>query len=199
MRVSREQATENRNRVLDAAATLFCRRGFDKIGVAEVMSAAGLTHGGFYGQFSSKDDLAAEACARVVDLSAQKWERLSASGQPTPLAAVVDSYLSSRHRDDAGSGCFMSTLAGDVARKHGPVRGIFTEGLKRMLAILTGAVPAEPLEARREKALATMAGLVGAVVLSRAVDDAALSKEILAAAGKTFGGSIDAEAVERPA
>ena len=191
MRVTREQAAENRDRVLDAAGLLFCQQGFDAVGVAEVMKAAGLTHGGFYGQFASKDDLAVEVCARVAERSAARWEHLKNLNGDEPLAAIVASYLSTRHRNEAGSGCLMSTLAGDVARKGGAVRATFTTGVRRLLGVMTSVMPGRAERARREAALATMAGLVGAVVLSRAVDDAALSEEILAAARKAFGAAAE--------
>ena len=191
MRVTREQAAENRDRVLDAAGLLFCQHGFDNVGVAEIMKAAGLTHGGFYGQFASKDDLAVKVCARVAERSAARWEHLKDLNSEEPLAAIVASYLSTRHRNEAGSGCLMSTLAGDVPRKGGAVRATFTAGVRRLLGVMTSVMPGGAERARREAALATMAGLVGAVVLSRAVDDAALSDEILAAARKAFGAAVD--------
>ena len=185
VRVTREQAAANREKILDVAGTLFRQHGFDGIGVADIMKHAGLTHGGFYGHFASKEDLAAEITARV--LGRPGWaERLTRSATPT-FSDVVGSYLSPRHRDDAGHGCLFAALASDVARQPKAVRRAFTEGLRDRVEALRKLLPGRSAPARREKALATMAGLVGAMILARAVDDPALSDEILEAAGSTFG------------
>lgn len=186
MKVSREQAAENRARVIEVAGKLFREKGFDGIGVAEIMKGAGLTHGGFYGQFESKDDLAAQACAQSLDRSVARWTRLAAGEDP--LAAIVTSYLATSHRNAPGSGCAMSALSADAVRQPDAVRGVFTQALQSFAAILTKLVPGASRAARRRKALATMAGLVGAVILSRAVNDAGLSDEILKAATSEFAG-----------
>jgi len=161
VRVTREQAAANREKILEVAGTLFREHGFDGIGVADIMKRAGLTHGGFYGHFASKDDLAAEITTRVLGR---------------------EGYLSPRHRDDAGRGCLFAALASDVTRQPRSVRRAFTEGLRNRVGAVAALVPGRSARARREKALATMAGLVGALMLSRAVDDPALSNEILEAA-----------------
>src|SRR5947209_20555926 len=132
------------------------------------MKRAGLTHGGFYGHFASKDDLAAEITARV--LGRDGWlERLT--GKPDPSSAeVVRAYLSPRHRDDAGRGCLFAALGSDVVRQPRSVRRAFTEGLRLRIKDLQELLPGRAA-ARRQKALATMVGLVGALILARAVDD----------------------------
>lgn len=199
MRVSKERAADNRNRVVEAAGRLFRERGFDGVGVADIMGAAGLTHGGFYGQFGSKDALAAEACARALNCSGDKWDALVRDTPDAALAAIVESYLSAGHRGACGTSCLVPALAVDVSRRDGPVRRIFTEGLNRLAMILARVVP-EPTEAaRREKALATMASLVGAVVLARAVDDTALADELLAATARATGvGAVAPRPREEP-
>ena len=180
MRVTRERAAANREKILEVAGTLFREHGFDGIGVADIMKRAGLTHGGFYGHFASKDDLAAEITARV--LSRDGWmERLTGTARPS-FGDVVRSYLSPRHRDNFGRGCLFAALASDVTRQPRSVRRAFTEGLRRRVEALATLVPGRSAASRRDKALATMAGLVGALVLSRAVDDPGLSDEILEAA-----------------
>jgi len=184
VRVTRAQAAANREKILDVAGTLFRQHGYDGIGVAEIMKRAGLTHGGFYGHFASKDELAAEITGRV--LGRKDWtERLTRSATPT-FGDVVRGYLSTRHRDDAGRGCLFAALASDVVRQPKPVRHAFTQGLRDRVETLRSLLPGRSAAARREKALATMAGLVGALVLSRAVDDPELSDEILDAASATF-------------
>jgi TetR/AcrR family transcriptional repressor of nem operon len=186
MKVSREQAAENRARVIEVAGRLFREKGFDGVGVADIMKGAGLTHGGFYGQFDSKDDLAAQACAQSLDRSVARWGQLAAGEEP--LAAIVSSYLAPSHRNAPGSGCALSALAGDAVRQPDAVRGVFTQALQSFAGILAALVPGTSRAARRRKALAMMSGLVGAVILSRAVNDAALSDEILKAAAKEFAG-----------
>jgi TetR/AcrR family transcriptional repressor of nem operon len=187
VRVTREQAAANRERILDAAGTLFRERGFDGIGVDEIMKRAGLTHGGFYGHFTSKDDLAAEITARV--LGKEGWiERLTGSAHAS-FGEVVRAYLSARHRDDAGRGCLFAALGADVVRQPRGVRRAFTDGLRARVDTLARLLPGRSAAARRRKALATLAGLVGALTLARAVDDRALSDEILEAASATFARS----------
>ena len=186
MRVTREQAAANREKILDVAGALFRERGFDGIGLADIMNRAGLTHGGFYGHFDSKDHLAAEITTRI--LGRNRWlERLTGTSNPS-IRQVVRKYLSKRHRDGAGQGCLFAAVGSDVARQPKSVRHAFSEGLRRRVDALQGILPGRTA-ARRRKALALMAGLVGALILSRAVDDPALSDEILEAAAATLGGS----------
>lgn len=184
MKVSREQAEKNRARVIEVAATLFREKGFDGIGVADIMKSAGLTHGGFYGQFASKDDLAAQACGKSLDRSVARWKELS-EGE-APLTAIVNSYLATSHRDKPGSGCALSALSADAIRQPDAVRSVFTGAVTSFVGILSKLVPGASRAAKRRRALATMAGLVGAVILSRAVNDADLSDELLKAAAKEF-------------
>jgi TetR/AcrR family transcriptional repressor of nem operon len=179
MKVSREQAAHNRERILDTAARLFREKGFDGIGVADLMQGAGLTHGGFYGQFTSKEDLAAQACERALAQSATRLDRLIAGQPRNPLQAVVASYLSPRHRDNAGDGCAFVALGAEGPRRAPAVRRVFTQALRQRVEKLVQIVAGRTPAARRRKALATMAHLVGALVLARAVDDAELSNEIL--------------------
>jgi TetR/AcrR family transcriptional repressor of nem operon len=182
MKVSREKAAENRERVIEAAAALFRARGFDGIGVAEIMKAADLTHGGFYGQFSSKDDLIAQASRHTLERSAAKWQRIVAEAGGRPYAALLKNYLTPRHRDQPNRGCAIAALGTDVARSGSrDVRETFAEGLESLLGILAeSASGAGSKAARRRKAITAMAALVGAVTLARAVGDSALSDEILA-------------------
>ena len=185
MRVTRAQADAHRERILEVAGTLFRERGFDGIGVADIMKRAGLTHGGFYGHFESKDDLAAEITTRV--LGREGWlERLT--GRPDPsVTDVVRTYLSPRHRDDAGHGCLFAAVGSDVVRQPRPIRRAFTEGLRLRMEALRQVIPGRSAATRRQKAIATMAGLVGALILSRAVDDPKLSDEILEATSASLG------------
>jgi TetR/AcrR family transcriptional regulator, transcriptional repressor for nem operon len=179
MRVSREQAAENRERVLEIASRLFREKGLDGIGVADLMKAAGLTHGGFYGHFASKEDLAAQACARALQGSLPKWQAWAATDPDDPLAGVAAHYLSAAHCNKPGEGCALAALASEGSRHNPPVRQALTEGMRRLVDFLSQLVPGRSPAARHEKALTTFASMVGAVVLARAVDDRALAEEIM--------------------
>src|SRR5271168_1737933 len=130
MKVSREKAVENRERIIDAAAALFRANGFGGIGVADIMKAADLTHGGFYGHFASKDDLVAQASRRAMDRAAVNWGNVTAKAPKNPYTALLDHYLSPRHRDDPGHGCAFAALSGEAARCSKPVRAAFARGLE---------------------------------------------------------------------
>jgi TetR/AcrR family transcriptional regulator, transcriptional repressor for nem operon len=182
MRVSREQAALNRDRIIDAAGALFRAKGFGGVGVADIMKAADLTHGGFYGHFASKDDLVAQASKRAMARAATNWERVVADASDTPFAALLKHYLSERHRDEPGKGCVFAALAADASRSGKVVRSAFAEGLEPLLDILTDAIPDRSKAARRRKAVAAMAALVGALGLARATEGTPLSDEILDAA-----------------
>jgi TetR/AcrR family transcriptional regulator, transcriptional repressor for nem operon len=195
MRVSREQAAANRDRIIDAAGALFRAKGFDGIGVADIMKAADLTHGGFYGHFDSKDALIGEASRRAMGRGATNWEQVVAVAPDKPFAALLKHYLTPRHRDDPGQGCTFAALGGDVARSGKSVREAFAEGLESLIDILTKAVgkaaPGLSKVARRRKAVATMATMVGALTLARAVGDEALSDEILDAVRQELAAAVE--------
>ena len=172
MKSTRSRAAANRERILEAAARLFRERGLDGIGVADLMAAAGLTHGGFYAHFESKEELMAQACARALQKSLEKW-------RAGTLADLVAAYLSPRHRDQPGPGCALAALGSDVPRQGPLVRHAYTEGVRALLDELAARMPGRTRQARRRAALASLAAMVGALLLARAVDDAALSDEIL--------------------
>jgi TetR/AcrR family transcriptional repressor of nem operon len=182
VKVTREQAAASRERILDAAAKLFRERGLDGVGVADIMKSAGLTHGGFYGHFASKDDLMAEACRRALDASIGKWERLAGEGGCDALSTIANSYLSTRHRDNPASGCTVAALAGEVPRQCKDVRRALAAGIEAQIEILARVTPGRTRKDKRSKALASYAAMVGAMVLARAVEDPRLSREILDAA-----------------
>ena len=188
VKVSREQAAKNRTRIVETASALFRERGFDAVGVAEVMKAAGLTHGGFYGHFASKDDLLVEGLKAALAGSASEWT-CPADDTRTPLRTILRRYLTLRHRDARCDGCTYAALAADVARRDDPsLRRALTQSLGPVLEGLAKAMPAGTAEGRRTQALATFAGMVGALILARSVDDADLSAEILAATQEVLGG-----------
>jgi TetR/AcrR family transcriptional regulator, transcriptional repressor for nem operon len=179
MRVSRVEAAQNRERIIEVAARLFRERGFDGIGVADLMKSAGLTHGGFYGHFASKEDLMAQACARALEGSLDALQRVAEHGGENGLSAVASAYLSPAHRDRPGEGCVLAALGAEAVRHGSPVRSAFTRGVRSALDMLTRLVPGKSKRAKRERALATYASMIGALVLARAVDDPELSEEVL--------------------
>ena len=179
MKVSREQAAQNRERILEAAAQRFRECGFEGIGVADLMKEADLTHGGFYGHFSSKEELIAEASARALTQSLALWGKLADRASGDPLSAVVGAYLTGRHRDNPGTGCVLAALGSEVSRQGPAVRRTVTDHVRSAFDLLAKLIPGKSKAARRRKAISTYATLVGAMVIARAVDDRALSQEIL--------------------
>ena len=183
MRVSREQAAENRQRIVETASRMFREHGFDGVGVDAIMNGAGLTHGGFYGHFRSKDDLAAEAMTRALERSVEKQRRY------TKLDDLVSDYLSGQHCANRARGCALAALAADIAREGEGVRGALTTYVRGQLDRFTCLLRNGAAASRRRRAITTLAGMVGALTLARAVDDPALSEEILTAAREAFGGT----------
>ncbi|MCL6333405.1 TetR/AcrR family transcriptional regulator [Pectobacterium carotovorum subsp. carotovorum] len=172
MKVSKEQVRENRIRIVETASELFRERGYDGVGVAELMSAAGLTHGGFYKHFGSKADLMAEAMSCGFTRSAESTAGVDREN-------FVKYYLSRQHRDDMGKGCVMSALGTDTARQSESIKATFAAGIERQLTVLRNENNAG--DGTRADLIDTIAHLVGALVLSRACpDDSALADEILA-------------------
>ncbi|MBK5568699.1 TetR/AcrR family transcriptional regulator [Ensifer sp. SSB1] len=180
MRVSRQQVEENKRTILEAAGRLFRERGFESVTVTDVMKSAGLTHGGFYGYFKSKDDLIARTLAE-----------LQGGSEPpsVDLTTVADRYLSPEHRDDFGHGCPVAALASEVIRQPAEARAEMTAGLKRQFVRLGKVAPGPDEEHRRRAAIGTWSAMVGALILARMTDDAALSDEILAQTRTWLSGS----------
>jgi TetR/AcrR family transcriptional regulator, transcriptional repressor for nem operon len=181
MKVSREQVQQNRERILDAAARLFLERGFERVSVAEVMKAAGLTHGGFYGHFDSKESLIREALAHKKPPGQRRGANDGRSA-----ADYADAYLSTRHRDDRGGGCPIVGLGSEAARASADVRATLTKAIQRGIDRFNAASPGKTPAQRRRNAIAAYSAMVGAVVLARIVDDKKLSDEILAATRRSI-------------
>lgn len=180
VRSSRKQAAANRDRVIAAAAQAFRERGFDGIGVAALMREAGLTHGGFYSHFASKEELMALACRRAVDDMLVEWRRWAAASPGDPFGAIARPYLSAEHRDQPGLGCLMAALGPESARQGAEVRRTVTACFEEVLDTLAGTMPGPDGPGRRSRAIGAFATLVGAIVIARALDDPALSDRILA-------------------
>jgi TetR/AcrR family transcriptional repressor of nem operon len=179
MRVSKEQAADNRARILTETARMIRESGIGGVGVDALTKAAGLTHGSLYSQFGSKDRLVAEALTLAMEASAAKTRKDLAEGGN--LATVIARYLSPTHRDAPGGGCAIAAIGPEAARQGAGIRAAFTQGIRSFAARLTALMPRDRRQSPEDAALATVAGLVGALILARAVDDPALSDRILAA------------------
>lgn len=185
MRVSREQAAENRQTVIDVASRLFRQHGFDGIGLKDLMKGAGLTQGAFYKQFASKDDLAAQASRRALESASRRWSDAAAANPQNPLGAVIAFYLSMDHRAERMDGCPVVALGSDAARQGADVKTSFEAGIREYLEMLGRWVGEADDEESGGKAMAILSTMVGAVVLSRAVNDKRLSKRFLQAAAES--------------
>lgn len=179
---SREDKTRSHGRIVEVAAHRIREAGPEAPGVAEIMKTAGLTHGGFYKHFASRDELIAEAAKRSFAEGSQRISRLI-EGAADPLQALVEGYLSSEHRDTPGSGCGVAALSGDAARADDRIRHAYTAQVSRYVDRLEGLLPSTGSATEdRERATAAVSSLVGALLMARAVDDPALADEILTAA-----------------
>lgn len=182
MRVSRAQAQRNREAVIDVASLLFREHGFDGIGLKELMKGAGLTHGGFYKQFESKEDLASQASKRAMEVAALRWSDMVDANPDDPLGAVTALYLSEMHRDEMSRGCPLVALGADAARQGARVKEAFEAGVKAYLQVLDTLVPTPASGKGRSRAMAVLSLMVGALTLSRMVNDNRLSAAVLGAA-----------------
>lgn len=178
MRISRKQKEENRDRIVNAASKLLLEQGFDGIGVADLMEAAGFTHGGFYNHFDSKETLGAEAAERAFH------KRAKDMAKPSDLAEHLRIYLSPLHRDRPDRGCPVAALASDAARQSEAVMDVFAEGIENMIEALEDRLKADGIAGprkRRTAAINLLVKMVGAVAVARAVPaDSDLGGEILA-------------------
>lgn len=179
MKVSREKSAENRARILDVAGELFREKGFDGIGVADIMKAAGLTHGGFYGHFDSKDSLALEAGKALVEKTKARWKEVLDTATGDPLETLLQHYLSRRNLTQTT--CVFATLTQEVSRQGANMQSTFTAGLADLADMLVPFVAGDTPVARRANALATLSAMMGSVILARSLDDADLADEFLAA------------------
>jgi TetR/AcrR family transcriptional repressor of nem operon len=191
MKVSREKALENRELVLETAARLLRERGFDGIGVADIMKAAGLTHGGFYRNFASKDDLVVKASEYAIADTAALLKSGLAQQPQDPFRTLIERYVSSAHRDDPGSGCILPALAADAGRREDPaLRAVFTEAIRYYLdqiAALSSASSETTVASRHPAAI--LSEMVGAVLLSRVIADNALADSLIAAVVTDIAGA----------
>jgi TetR/AcrR family transcriptional repressor of nem operon len=188
MRVSRKQAAENRETVINVASRLFREHGFDGIGLKDLMQGAGLTQGAFYKQFASKEDLVAQASRRALASAVNRLSATAAANPDDPLGAAIALFLSPEHREERMDGCPVVALGADAARQGADVKASFEAGIREYLELLGRWVGEVDGEEPSGKAMAILSTMVGAVVLSRAVNDEQLSRQFLQAAAKGVQG-----------
>jgi TetR/AcrR family transcriptional repressor of nem operon len=179
MRVSRIQAEENRQTVINAASRLFREHGFDGIGLKDLMEGAGLTQGAFYKQFASKEDLAAQASRRALESASRRWTAAAEANPRDPLGAAIAFYLSMGHRAERMDGCPVVALGSDAARQGADVKASFEAGIREYLEMLGRWIGDADGKESIGKAMAVLSTMVGAVTLSRVVNDPNLARAIL--------------------
>jgi TetR/AcrR family transcriptional repressor of nem operon len=182
MRYSREHKQETHARIVKKASVRLREKGAHGIGVADLMKEAGLTHGGFYAHFDSREALVIEAFGYAMDRATERWRKLAEETPPEKrLATIVGSYLTPVHRDDPGHGCAVPTLGAEIARESPRTRKAFAAKLEHMIEMLAEQMPNLPRKAARKQATATLATMIGTLVLSRIAGTGEFSDEILGA------------------
>src|SRR5712692_7672898 len=182
MRYSKEHKLETHARIVKKASVRLREKGAHGVGVADLMKEAGLTHGGFYAHFDSREALVIEAFADAMDRSTERWRKLAEQTPPEKrLATIVGTYLTPLHRDDPGHGCAVPTLGAEIARESPKTRRAFAAKLEQMIDMIAEQIPDLPRKAARKKAMATLATMIGTLVVSRIAGSGEFSDEILAA------------------
>ena len=182
MRYSREHKQETHARIVRKASVRLREKGAHSVGVADLMKEAGLTHGGFYAHFDSREALVIEAFAYAMDRSMEHWRKTAEGIAPEKrFSMIVDSYLTTMHRDDPGRGCAIPTLGAEIARESPKTRKAFAHKLEQMMDMIADQIPDVPRKAARKQAAATLATMMGTLVLSRIAGNGEFSEEILAA------------------
>src|SRR6202048_3728581 len=182
MRYSREHKLETHARIVKKASVRLREKGAHGIGVADLMKEAGLTHGGFYAHFDSREALVIEAFAYAMDRGTERWRKLAEATPPEKrLATIVGSYLTPLHRDDPGNGCALPALGAEIARESPKTRRAFAAKLEQMIELIAEQIREVPRKAARKKAMATLATMIGTLVLSRIAGNGEFSDDILGA------------------
>ncbi len=192
MRVSREVMAQRHDEIISETSKMLRQRGIVGTSLADLMAAAGLTHGGFYKHFDSKDALVAEATERIfAEINARFQERVESQGSKAALIAYVTDYLTLGHVKKPEMGCPIAAFGPDVSREQGAIRGVFTNGIKTNLSLIMEGLSC-PAAERKDKAVELLSLLSGAVAMARATDDEKLSGEIIASARKRANQIIEA-------
>lgn len=182
MRYSREHKQETHDRIVRKASVRLREKGAHGIGVADLMKEAGLTHGGFYAHFDSREALVIEAFGYAMDRSMEHWRKITDEVSPEKrLALIAEAYLSAFHRDNPGHGCSIPALGAEIARESSKARKAFAGKLEEMIELLADYIPNLPRKAARKQAIATLATMAGSMLLARIAGSSELSEEVLKA------------------
>ncbi|MEA2837125.1 MAG: TetR/AcrR family transcriptional regulator, transcriptional repressor for nem operon [Bradyrhizobium sp.] len=182
MRYSKEHKLETHARIVKKASVRLREKGAHGIGVADLMKDAGLTHGGFYAHFDSREALVIEAFGYAMDRATERWRKLAAKTPPEKrLATIVDSYLTPVHRDDPGHGCAIPALSAEIARESPKTRKAFAAKLEQMIEMIAEQMPELPRKTARKRAMASLATMMGTLVLARVAGSGEFSDDILGA------------------
>src|SRR6267154_4911066 len=201
MRYSKEHKQETHARIVKKASVRLREKGAHGIGVADLMKEAGLTHGGFYAHFDSREALVIEAFAYAMDRSTERWRKIAEQTAPEKrLATIVESYLTPVHRDDPGHGCAVPTLGAEIARESAKTRKAFAAKLEQMIDIMADQILDVPRKAARKRAIAALTTMMGTLVLSRIAGSGEFSDEILGAGREAvLSGAVAAKPVAKKA
>jgi len=181
---SKAQKTRTHKRIVSIASKRFREKGLAGFGIAEVMKEAGLTVGGFYKHFDSRDDLVAEAVSSAFGGLKRLVDSAASGGPSRSLAKLIYIYLNEAHRDNPGTGCAFCALAPEIARSDKRTRALTSEQVRNDIQLIATLLPGEDKRTARSQAILTFSALVGAMSLARAVSDEALSREILETVGE---------------
>ena len=187
---SKAQKTKTHKRIISIASKRFREKGLARVGIAELMKEAGLTVGGFYKHFDSRDDLVAEAVSSAFGGWKRRVDAAKAGGPSGSLAKLIDDYLDEAHRDNPGTGCAFSALAPEIARSDKQTRALTSEQVRNDIQLIAGLLPGKDKSRARSRAILTFSALVGAMSLARAVSDEGLSREILETVGQFLKNSV---------
>jgi TetR/AcrR family transcriptional regulator, transcriptional repressor for nem operon len=186
MRYSKEHKQETHARIVKKASVRLREKGAHGIGVADLMKEAGLTHGGFYAHFDSREALVIEAFNYAMERSTERWRKVAAEvPQDKRLATIVETYLTPVHRDDPGHGCAVPTLGAEIARESPKTRKAFAAKLEQMIDMMADQILDVPRKTARKQAMAALATMMGTLVMSRIAGNSELSDEILGAGKET--------------
>ena len=189
MGYSKAQKAKTHERIVKLASKRFREEGLAGIGIAELMKEAGLTVGGFYKHFDSRDDLVAEAVSSAFGGWKRRVEAAKSGGAPVSYEKLIDEYLNEAHRDNPGTGCAFSALAPEIARSDKRTRALTSEQVRNDIQLIATLLPGRDKRTARSRAILIFSALVGAMSLARAVSNEALSREILETVGELLKNS----------
>jgi TetR/AcrR family transcriptional repressor of nem operon len=192
MKVSKEVMAEHKDQIIAAAARRYRERGFDGISVADLMKEVGLTHGGFYRHFSSKDELISLSALRAVSETITEWRKIADDATGDRLEAVVHYYLSLRHHNHPETGCLAAAVGCELSRLPSSLKDAVTVGERQMIDFLSGIAPGKTKALRRKQAIAAFASMVGGMTLARMTSDGELRREILKVVAHAVSNSVSA-------